>query len=284
MKNAIKIIGMLSTVIFCLASVKVALACPTCPGGAQLVYIQGNLGTSFDSEEKKNSFTQNMKGASLSDYLEENPWDAQNLFWTLNKKDTPIYVISPQGPFASVIYERLRKFLADNPTEAISIAGYIGGTAKLISGEVVPVIIPEVRSMHSSAEIISKMHESAEVSKDKAEMIETRIRAYLAQIDSDYINLGSDPRERALNFVSMDPSLLTPVLVTEMKEDKPRILDKIIVEKSPLCRPDSHCYDIKMSFFDQDKNPSSSKIYRWTVDVEEVLPVLIGRVRVIVPR
>ncbi|MGR0482956.1 MAG: cyanobactin maturation protease PatG family protein [Candidatus Electronema sp. V4] len=267
------------------AAVTPSAGCPSCPGGAKLVYALGELGTDFGSEARKDSFTQDMMGASLLEYLAKNPWAAQNLIWTLNLDATPIYAIVPQGPFASVIYERLREFLADTQIERASIPGYIGGTIKLMSGQTVPVIVPEVRGMYSwtiaalSEAAVRNMRAADGVSEERARMADSQLRDYLNRIYYDYRNLGMTPQERALNFSATNAFQITSVLVTETEEGKRRVLDSISVEKSPLCRPDSDCYDVRLVFFDPENTLRSRRVYRYTVDVSEVLPVTIGKVR-----
>jgi hypothetical protein len=58
------------------------------------------------------------------------------------------------------------------------------------------------------------------------------------------------------------------------------MLDQIDVEKSPICRLDSECWDVVLYFF----NPmnvlgEARRAYRFTVDVSDVVPVLIGDIR-----
>ncbi|NER95556.1 MAG: hypothetical protein F6J86_17225 [Symploca sp. SIO1B1] len=51
------------------------------------------------------------------------------------------------------------------------------------------------------------------------------------------------------------------------------------VEKSPLCRPESDCWDVKLTFFDPShRTQRARKVYRFTVDVSDVVSVTIGRV------
>src|SRR4029077_137207 len=93
-----------------------------------------------------------------------NLWDAANLIWTLNIELTPIYAIRPRGEFTSVVYQRLVEFLAgqvrspqlpsgkDDPdyVSRVSIPGYLTGeTVQLFSGQIVPVLEPQVRGMFS---------------------------------------------------------------------------------------------------------------------------------------
>ncbi len=258
-------------------------ACGSGGGKAQLAYALGELGTDFGSEARRDSFTQAMNsGMSLLDYLAANPWAAQSLIWTLNLDATPIYAIVPMGPFANVTYERLRTFLADTEVERVSIPGYVGGSVKLMSGQTVPVIVPEVRGMYSwsvsalSKAVMGKMSLPAGVTEAQVK-VKSRIEDYLNRIYYDYRNLGVTPQERALNF-SATNAFQASVAILEATGDA-RVLDKIAVEKSPICRPESDCYDVKLSFFDPENKQRSRRVYRFTVDVSEVMPVTIGKVR-----
>jgi hypothetical protein len=56
-------------------------------------------------------------------------------------------------------------------------------------------------------------------------------------------------------------------------------LDTIEVERSPICRPDSECWDVVLCFFDPENVLRSRKCYRFTVDVSDVCPVMVGKVR-----
>ena len=159
----------------------------------------------------------------------------------------------------------------------VSIPGYIGGTIKLMSGQTVPVIVPEVRGMYSWT--LNALSESAmrNMTAEQVKMAENQLKDYLNRIDHDYRNLGVTPQERALNFSVTNAVQIASIFVTET--EKRRELDSIQVEKSPVCRPDSDCYDVKLGFFDPDNNQRSRRVHRFTVDVSEVLPVVIGDVR-----
>ena len=61
---------------------------------------------------------------------------------------------------------------------------------------------------------------------------------------------------------------------------KKKALDTIRVERSTLCRPHSDCWDITLAFFDPDAPLQTvRRIYRYTVDVSDVIPVTVGQVR-----
>ena len=243
----------------------------------QIVYAIGQLGTDFGTETRRDSFTQFMPPdqtlpfeTRLQDYLNNNPYEAQSLIWTLSLDATPIYAIAPTGPFANVTYERLRSFLADENVERISVPGYIGGSIRLLSGQVVPIIIPEVRGMYSWS--VDALLETV-----PADGAENQVRSYLERIYYDYRNLGITPQERALNFSATNAFQVSEVIVQASGTE--RVLDSISVEKSPICRPDSDCYDVKLSFFDPENDRRANRVFRFTVDVSDVIPVTIGQVR-----
>jgi hypothetical protein len=57
-------------------------------------------------------------------------------------------------------------------------------------------------------------------------------------------------------------------------------LDTIETERSPICRPDSDCWDVKLTFFDPERVfQRARKTHRFTVDVSDVVPVTVGPVR-----
>src|SRR5262249_51412762 len=88
------------------------------------------------------------------DYLQGHPYDAAAVEWTLSLDATVIYAIRPQGPFAADAYKELRRFLNEQLSEGVervSIPGVVAGKATLLLGQVVPVIVPELRGMYSWA-------------------------------------------------------------------------------------------------------------------------------------
>jgi cyanobactin maturation PatA/PatG family protease len=244
-----------------------------------LAYVLGELGTDFVTQSRQDSFMQAMPaGTNLLDYLEQNPWEAQSLMWTLNLDATPIYAIMPMGAYANVVYERLRAFLRDENIERVSIPGYVRGSIKLLSGQTVPVIVPDVRGMYgwSVAALIDNLTQAYPAGPSE-EDYRNKIREYLERIYYEFRNLGVTPQERALNFSATNAFQIAEVMSTGTANDIG--LDTITVEKSPICRPGSDCYDVKLQFFNLQDSRRAGKVYRFTVDVSDVIPVSIGRVR-----
>jgi cyanobactin maturation PatA/PatG family protease len=261
----------------------------SCGGGGnmQLVYALGELDYDFGSEARLDYFAQSLfpgnptraiPKTNFLTYLSENPWEAQSFNWVLKLDVTPIYAIVPSGPFASVAYERLRSALSDENVERVSIPGYIAGSVRLLSGQIVPAIIPDIRGMYSwsTAALIESLTDvlPTEVSP---EQVTERIQGYLDRIYYEYRNLGVTPQERALNFSATNAFQIGEVMSRGVTEDK--VLDTIEVEKSPICRPDSDCFDVKLIFFDPENLQRSRTAFRFTIDVNDVIPVSIGEIR-----
>ena len=90
----------------------------------------------------------------MAEYIGAYPYEAESLLWTLNLDATPIYCVAPSGPFGATAYERLQQAFQgqlSRGVELVSVPGIIAGSATLLSGQVVPVIVPAVRGMFSWA-------------------------------------------------------------------------------------------------------------------------------------
>jgi cyanobactin maturation PatA/PatG family protease len=273
----------------------------TCGGNksVQLVYALGKLNYDFGTEARRDSFIQAMPGdatnpgippnpydpVKMAAYLAENPFEAESLIWTLNLDATPIYAIVPAGPFAALAYERLREAFEGQlrrGVELVSIPGIIGGSTRLLSGQVVPVIVPAVRGMFSWATqpLIDAMLGARPKSAAERTAYEKRVAGignFLNRVYYDLRNLGLTAQERALNYSATNAFQVRQVLESAAQGDVE--LDTITVRKSPVCRPDSDCYDIELGFFDPRNTNVANKVYRFTVDVSDVIPVTTGEVR-----
>jgi cyanobactin maturation PatA/PatG family protease len=261
----------------------------TCAGaGPQkptLVYALGKLGYDFGSEARRDSFVQAMPldannpflPDQLLSHLEQKPYDAESLIWTLNLDATPIYAIKPAGAFGTNTYERLREFLqgqVHEGVEIVSIPGVIVGTTRLQSGQVVPTVMRAVRGMYSWATKPLVKHVLGE-SPD--EDLASGLTDFLNRVYFDLRNLGVTAEERALNYSATNAVQVAEVVrsATQGQLD----FDKPVVVKSPVCRPDSDCYDVELLFFDPNNTNKANRIYRFTVDVSDIIPVTIGTVR-----
>lgn len=289
------------------ASYITASQAPSELASAQLVYALGTLGYDFGSEARRDSFKQLMPAVEVDntgipanpydarqmvDYLEQNLSEARSLIWTLNLELTPVYAIEPVGAFGRDVYAVLQELLAgqiqaetsEDYVERVSIPGVLTGrTVKLFSGQVVPVIEPQntrglygwkVNTLINAALATVRTEEGT---TDDARMRRT-FDSFLNRIYYDLRNLGTTSQDRALNFAATNAfqaaSTFSQAVAMGME------LANIDVEKSPFCRLDSDCWDVKLIFFDPENSRRAKRVFRFTIDVSDVIPVTLGDVKV----
>jgi cyanobactin maturation PatA/PatG family protease len=270
------------------------------------VYVLGSLGYDFGSEARRDTFKQQMPAVSINgvlvpanpydarqmvNHLELSPAESKSLIWTLNQELTPIYALEPQKAFASEIYAVFGMLLAgqiqpaesDDYIERVSIPGNLTDrTVELFSGQVVPVLaLPNIRGMYGWQ--VNALVEAAvatvspEASEPDNVAMRRSLKSFLHRIYYDLRNLGHLDRDRALNFAATNAfqaaSTFAEAINTGMG------LDSIEVEKSPFCRLNSNCWDVKLKFFDSENSSRAKKVYRFTIDVANLMPVTLGKVR-----
>jgi cyanobactin maturation PatA/PatG family protease len=256
-------------------------------GPPQRVYVLGQLGYDFGSETRRESFLQRgvanpYNPAELLQYLRDNRAAAASIQWTLIQDATTIYIIQPIGPFAADTYDLLQQFLRqqiENGVERISVAGWIAGKGKLTNGESVPVIVPEHRSLYSwTTEGLLEAVVGKAASRKAAGEQSNELANFLDRIYYEVRNLGILPQERAMNYAATNAFQLGDVYSRAAKAGLK--LDAIGVERSPICRSDADCWDVKLTFFNPAKRLDQAReVFRFTVDVSDVLPVTVGPVR-----
>jgi len=81
-----------------------------------------------------------------------------------------------------------------------------------------------------------------------------------------------------MNFAATNAFMAAAVF--EQAVGKDLMLDSIETERSPVCRPDSDCWDVKLTFFNPKERLTVARtVFRFTIDVSDVVPVTIGDVR-----
>ncbi|MFE3866120.1 PatA/PatG family cyanobactin maturation protease [Streptomyces goshikiensis] len=267
------------------------------PAVRRLVYALGTLGYDFGTEARRDTFKQLMpevtvEGAPLPanpydpvqmvSYLRAMPSEAQPLIWTLNLDLTPIYAIKPTSGYAPGVYARLVDFLdrqlkaeSDcNYIDRISVPGTLSGrTVRLFNGQVVPVIdIDLTRGLYGWS-LASLAQSDNPTGSELAEAV----AEFLQRIYYDLRNFGATSHDRALNFAATNIIQARQTLVEALGREM--ALKEIDVVKSPYGRPGSDCWDVKMRFFNRENSRKAKRVYRFTIDVTDVMPVTLGPVR-----
>ena len=269
----------------------------SCGGGGgkpSLVYALGNLDYDFGTEARRDSFVQagvaNPHDAGqLLAYLTASPASASSIIWTLNQDSTAIYAIQPKGAFVGS--RRMRSFgISCTPNaqwgwSAFRFRDLAAGKIALLNGQVVPVILPEDRGTYSWSttklvEAVAGPRPPAEDAKGikKHDLRSQDIGNFLDRVYYEIRNLGPAPQERAMNYAATNAFQVDQVFEAAINADLK--LDSITVERSPICRPGSDCWDVKLTFFNPSKRLEQARhVYRFTVDVSDFVPVTVGGMR-----
>jgi cyanobactin maturation PatA/PatG family protease len=236
-----------------------------------------------------------------------------SIIWTLKLNESAIYAIKPTDAYAKEIHAELRSFLLSElpdgtriegyqstgeGVELVSVPGVLGGQVRLFTGEKVPVIIPDIRGMYSwtLAALKQLITTTLEAKKEKRHpekgepppspptppaMTGSGVDDFFEKVYYQLRNLGLTPQERALNFAATDALQIATVFQDVLVDPRFRgfELDSVQVLRSPICRPDSDCWDVELSFFNPSNSLASSRVFRVTVDVSDVMPVQIGDIR-----
>ena len=81
-----------------------------------------------------------------------------------------------------------------------------------------------------------------------------------------------------MNYSATKALLVAQIFEDAIKEEMD--LDTIEVEPSPICRPDSDCWDVKLTFFNPEMMfEKARKVYRFCCDVSDTVPCMVGPVR-----
>lgn len=268
--------------------------CPTCQkgssaGGGKIVYALGTLSYDLGSDTRRRSLSTSLDDKSFYDpaaLLKDlkkasNTYLAESIIWTLSIDEVPVYAIRPSGAFAAEGYKQLLSLLDDQLTEGaerISLPGVLDGHVGLPSGLILPVVVPEFRGMYSwtTTELTKTL--LAGVTADNLADREEAIGNFLERVYFEIRNPGQAPQDRALNFAATQAYQVERVFERALKENLQ--LDGIDVAKSPIARPGSDSWDVKLTFFNPMKRMEEARmLFRFTVDVSDVIPVMVGKVR-----
>lgn len=254
--------------------------------GPKNVYALGTIGFDFVNESRRDSFLGHINGnindpKVVMEHVKNHPHEATELIWTLEQEGVPIYAIYPHGAFAAETYKTIIEFIDSQLTqgvERVSIPGLIAGNIRLLSGQTVPAIVPTLRGMYSwsTDALVAAVAGGGKAAAKKAHA--EGVRNFLERVYYELRNLGVTPHDRAINFSATNA--FQPGSAFHKAIDKGMVLADITCEKSPIARPGTDPYDVRLSFFDPKSRYETAKmVFRFTVDVADVIPVSVGKVR-----
>lgn len=261
----------------------------------QIVFVLGALWFDFGTEARYDAIVQQMgdpvaanNPLALIAFLRDNMHFASGITFILMQDQIPLYAVQPAGPFALDIYTVMLRALESCLDESgkeqrVSLPGVISGSTRLMNGMTVPVVYPDRRGMYqwNSKDLVEAtrvaMAEMPAAMAAADDATDDEILNFLNRVYYELRNLGVSPQERALNFAATNAYQSRQAFADAAARHL--ALESINVAKSPICRPDSDCWDVQLTMFDPENERRANRTYRYTVDVSEVLPVTVGPVR-----
>ena len=148
----------------------------------------------------------------------------------------------------------------------------------LMNGITVPVVAPALRGMFAwdTQSLVDAVLKDVTNAKERTELA-SALTNFLERVYYDLRNMGRSPDERAKNFAATNAYQASTVF--RSAQAKGFALDAIEVEKSPICRQDSDCWDVTLTFFDPKNDRAARDVNRFTIDVSDVVPCTVGPVR-----
>lgn len=268
------------------------------------VFALGRVGYHFLNERARDDFASRMADGGIGSrasnpsvpaqviaHLMVHPSDAQRLVWTLESDNGPIYALIPEGVNASEIYNVLVGLLEGQyqpspnalPIERVSLPGHNRGRrVKLLNGQTTPVIhLLDTRGVYSwnVAALIDEAMAHASITLDRCgiDRLQQVLTNFLNRVYHDLNSLGQTSRDRALNFAVTNIYQVTSVFLEALKEG--RTFAGVKIEKSPFCRLQSDCWDVILDFVDPENPERAIKVFRFTIDVSDIMPVTIGQLK-----
>jgi thiazoline dehydrogenase / protease len=195
----------------------------------------------------------------LIEYLDRNRTERDCLIWTLVIGGSPVYGIIPEGPYADAIYETFLELLAGQSVarhqsdfvERISIPGRrTGELIRLHSKAELPIVaVTDLRGIYGwkiNALVSDAVHRIYDGESTPAgASLDHALTDFLNRVYFELHNLGQMSRDRAMNFAATNIFQAASVFARAI--DEGRVLDTIAVNKSPVCRLHSDCWDLSLT-------------------------------------
>lgn len=241
------------------------------------VFVIGQIEFDLGSEEQSGVFREMMQKSGHHSYLpsdmanflnqEGNKHYAKERIWTLCVDGVSLYSIGPSAHSASWTLLEMATLLSaqeKNDIKCCVVAGIVTDEIRLHKGHEVPTIAP----VHGG---LIGWKTNLDFEQDGFEDFENRIFYELR-------NRGLLSAERAMNFTATHANQLK--LVFEDAFSDGLFLNQISTERSPISRPNSDLWDVIFDFFNpKERMTKPRKLYRFTVDVSNVMPVTVGKMR-----
>lgn len=250
------------------------------------VFALGSISFEIPTDLAYEAFEQQRKSAGIEgsvadpavmgQLLAEHPSFGERLAWLLKENGNPIYALEPEGPLAAEIYVNLAEILTAQvvgQVDTVSIPGLrLSSMHTLRDGTQVPRVKMDVtRGLYAWTIESSVTGSGLDVNSREI------LLNILNSIKDESRNDGAGGPYRTLNYLVANPVQLA--MSAESASREGFTFAGLDILRSTFSRPFSECWDIELSFIDSNDEFRAGLIHRHTVDVADVLPVSVGRVK-----
>jgi hypothetical protein len=103
------------------------------------------------------------------------------------------------------------------------------------------------------------------------------LQNFLERVYHELRNLGVSPQERAINYAATNGFEAGRIFESALQQNME--LDSINVVRSPVGRQGSDSWDVELYFFYPERQVQTvRRVFRYTVDVSDIVPVTVGPV------
>jgi hypothetical protein len=175
-------------------------------------------------------------------------------------------------------------------TERVSIPGLIQGQVRVLSGEILTEIAPDMRGTHSwsLARLHTMIEDALRDSANNATIsalagVMSRFDHVLMHLDDIVRNRGLSAQDRALNYaatriVDILPEIADSLVVPNNNSVTVYELDSVATPvKSEIGPPGSNCWEVEISFFNPDNAFAARVIVSQAIDVSDIIPYRIEK-------
>lgn len=220
---------------------------------------------------------------SLLTYLRSAPHDADLTHFVLQIGTKPRYVLTPAGPHAHQVNDRLIALASASigidaiPAliERVAVPGFVShDTTTTRDGTVLPVItvtIPDALTGWRTKDVCdAALAGFGDVTDDSRQLL----NVLLDRVCEQQFNDGVAAADRAFNYTAANATQLAHIAI-EMSAVGAALVS-LTVQPSRYDRPRSDCWDVLATFADPHEPSRSWWQWVWTVDVGDLRPVTIN--------
>jgi PatG C-terminal/PatG Domain len=256
----------------------------------QPVYVLGAVRMDYGSRQRQEAvekvIAQSLYDSRrLLDFLDQEPGGPDAIVWTLTQNSLPVYILMPEPAFARDAYRKFMSvFLAqlDQGVELAAFPGVTSGEGRLMSGVVLPVLIPDLAGIEIFAtddmmlRVLGPPPREPGLEQTVYDQKMARLNHFLETVFYNLQNPGTEPKDRALNFAATHAFRLKEVFEKAQGE---RLVLKDIEARRRNSPPGRDLWELRLIYCREEaavRLAEAVRVFILTVDVATERPVTVG--------